>query len=127
MWPLLLLSVDCHFDPVHLRLWWKAVWAIAISWRQRLVSLTALAAAQNSAMAWLALGEAVIRAVAANLRPSSRHRAHDFGDTSIRLRACIFCCSPVRGIPAKLAIWRTGRPSISLFSLEFAHSNRSLD
>lgn len=86
------------------------------------------AVAQNlAAMVWLVLELAVILAIVANLRPSNRHRAHDFDGTSIHLHVCIFFCNPVRGIRVEPAKWHTVRPSISLSSLEFAHSNRSPD
>lgn len=81
----------------------------------------------NLATALLALEAAAIRAVAVNLRPSNRHRVHDFGDTLIRWHVCIFCCNPVRDIQVKPVIWRMAPQSISPFSPEFAHSNRSPD
>lgn len=88
----------------------------------------ATAAARNSAATvWLALDSLAIRAAVASPHPSNQHRAHDFGDTSTHLHVCIFCCNPVRDIRAKRVKWRTGSPSISPFSREFAHSTRSPD
>lgn len=90
------------------------------------MSLMAQVAARNLGMVWLALEAVAIPAIVANLRPSNRHRVHDFDDTSVRLHVCIFCCNPVQDIQVKLAKWRTEWQSISLFSSEFAHSNRLL-
>lgn len=123
----LLLSTHCHFDCSLRQVRMEEALVIAMWLRQHLVSSVAPAAAPNSAMVWLALELVAIPATAASLRPLNQRRAHDFGDISIRWHVCIFCCNPVRDIRVERAKWHTERPSILLFSLEFAHSNRSLD